>query len=216
MPNDRLTCRGPFRLRHCSRLAPDFVLNPQSPEGLAVVSLTVSGKPLDKVSSLEFRVRPLAPHGEQVTEATPRFRSAREHTEWMQSERGRRDADWGVGVKVPGAAVPLDVIDHGTPIGRLTTMRLPAGQYEFYAWRLREPDPKGGAEDSRKDTFSYPFVVKAAQATYIGRLNLHLIDRDSEKLTVENRREQDFAVLRKKLPSVGAGQIAVDIGRIQP
>lgn len=47
-----------------------YVLDAKRPEGLAVVSLTLSGKPLDKVSGYEYRIREVLPRGEAYAVVT--------------------------------------------------------------------------------------------------------------------------------------------------
>lgn len=197
-------------------LPPDYALDPNVPEGLAIVSLTLSGKTLDRVDSFEYRLRPVAPQDGEPVRARPYFNSAKQHARWLIDTNGRRDAEWNVIVKAPNFGESLDVAEHGTVTGRLASVRLPAGEYEFYAWKLREPNPYGGTEYSPTQAFSYRFAVKPGQASYIGQLHLHLSARDTQKVTVEDRHERDIAILRKKHPSPHASQVTVDIGRVQP
>lgn len=54
------------------------------------------------------------------------------------------------------------------------------------------------------------------QATYIGQLNLHLSGHNTQKLSVEDKRERDFAVLAKKLPALDAAKVTTEIGQVRP
>lgn len=196
-----------------SDLSPDYALGANG-DGLAIVSLTLSGKALDSVSSFEFRVREVAPEDGNPVIARPYFDSARQHGRWMGGrDRVLRDADRGVIVKGVNSSEPLDIADAGTPTGRLAALRLPAGDYEFYAWKLREPNPYGGTEYSPSHPFSYRFSVRPGQAIYIGQLNLHLSERNTQMITVEDNRGRDLAVLMEKIPSIRAGQISFSVGR---
>lgn len=197
-------------------LPPDYALDPSGPEGLAIVSLTLSGKAWDKVESFDYRIRPVAAQEEELVSARPYFSSAKQHARWLIDTNGHRAANWNVVVKAPNSDNTPDVTDHGTVHGRVASLPLPAGDYEFYAWKLREPSPYGGTEYSPKQTFSYPFSVRPGQATYIGQINLHLSERNTQRITVEDKRERDLAVLRKKHPSLGTLQMTGDIGRLRP
>ena len=199
-----------------SDLPGDFALDAKHAEGLALVSLTLSGKSLDTISSFEYRIREVPPRDEEAVTAKPYFDSATQHARWVQIADRRRDAAWKAIVKGPNSSEPLDILDTGRPTGRLAFLRLPAGEYEFHAWELRERKPYGGIEYAPKQAFSYRFAIKPGQSTYIGRLNLHLGERDAHKVTLEDRWGDDLALLRKKAPSLGVGRIAPGVGRIQP
>lgn len=183
-------------------------------DGLAIVSLTLSGKTLDRVSSFEFRVREIAPEDGDPVSMRQYFDSARQHERWVaEGESLRRGADRGVIVKGANSAEPLDIAEAGTATGRLAALRLPPGAYEFYAWKVREPNPYGGTEYSPTHPFSYRFSVKSGQVVYLGQLNLQLSERNTQTITVEDKKSRDLAVLTAKVPSIRAGQVSVGVGR---
>jgi len=69
---------------------------------------------------------------------------------------------------------------------------------------------------SPQEAFNYRFTVKPGRATYIGQLNLHLSERGSHKITVEDRRARDMALLMNKAPSLGTVQVTSEVGQVQP
>ena len=196
-----------------SDLPPDYVVGANG-NGLVIVSLTLSGKTLERLSSFEFRIRDVAPEDGDPVNAMPYFDSARQHARWIGGgDRSRQNVDLGVIVKESNSAEPLDITDAGTVTGRLATLRLPAGDYEFYAWKVREPNLYGGTEYSPKHTFSYRFSVKPGQTIYIGQLNLRLTERNTQMITIEDKRDRDLVVLVEKIPSIRAEQVSFGVGR---
>lgn len=193
--------------------APDvpagFTLEGRDHEGLAIVSLTLSGKALGKVSSYEYHVRPIASRqGGETVDARQHFDSVRQMARWLQEPGGDRGADWKITVKGPDSAEPLDVAADGKPVGRVASLLLPAGDYEIYTWKLSAPNEHGNVEYSPKRAFSYRFAVKPGQAVYVGQINLRLSESETQELTLDDKRERDLALLRKKLPSLGSAPVA--------
>ncbi len=201
-------------------LPPGYTLDAKSQEGLIIVSLSLSGKELDKVSSFEYRIREVPALDENLDEKPavekPYFDSVKQHARGVQSWQRDRDTVWNVLIKEPNFNEPLDVIDAGRAQGRLAAVSLPAGGYEFYTWSVREPNPFGGIEHSPQEAFNYRFTVKPGRATYIGQLNLHLSERGGHKITVEDKRARDMALLMKKAPSLGTVQVTSEVGQVQP
>mgnify|MGYP003624356822 CR=1 FL=1 len=199
-----------------SDLPTDYVLDPKQPEGLAIISLTLSGKPLEGVSSFEYRLRMLTPKDGEAVIARPYFESPKQHARGVSRLTSRADGDRRIVVKGPNSIEPLDLREDATA-GRVTSLRLPAGAYEFYTWALKDPaGQSGGTEYGPQRPFSYQFVVKPGRATYIGQLDLHLSEWKTQKITVEDRRERDLALLRKKVPSIGETLVAFEVGRVRP
>lgn len=196
-----------------SDLPPDYAVGANG-EGLVIVSLTLSGKTLDRISSFEFRVREAAPKDGDQVRTKPYFDSAKQFERWVvEGDNERRATDWGIIVKGPNSSEPLNIADAGKATGRLAALRLPAGHYELYTWKLREPNPYGGTEYSPSHPVSYRFSVKPGQVIYIGQLNLHLSERNTQTITVDDNRGRDLAVLMEKIPSIRAGQISFSVGR---
>lgn len=81
---------------------------------------------------------------------------------------------------------------------------------------IPQPNALGGVEYRPQQAFSYRFSVKPGRATYIGQLNLHLSEHDTQKLSVEDKRERDFAILAKKLPALDAAKVTTEIGQVRP
>lgn len=194
-----------------SDLPAAYTLDAKRQEGLAVVSLTLSGRTLDKIASFEYRIREVPPRDEDAVTAKPYYDSARQHARSVQGAGGRQDAVRNVVVKGPNSSEPLDILDAGKATGRLASLRLPAGEYEFHAWAVREPNQYGGTEYTPGQDFSYRFSIKAGEAVYLGRLHLHLGERNTHKLTVEDRQDRDLTIFKEKYPSQDVGTIAVRI-----
>lgn len=200
--------------------APDlpatYVLDANQPEGLAIVSLTLTGKPLDKVADFKYRFREVPPRGETFAKVSHRHASARQHARALRDEDKDRALARQIVIKGAGTAEPLDIRNAGKPAGRLATLRLPPGEYEFHAWQLREPGSNGETEYSPPRDFSYRFSVRPGETTYIGRLNLHLGARNTQRIAVEDQRNDDLALLEKKYPALGNRRITFAVGTLQP
>lgn len=191
-----------------------YRLQDKQGEGLAIVSLTLSGKSLDKFSSLEYKVRELVPRAEDEVTARPYYSSTLQHARAVGKETQPRAIRQVALVKGPNSAEALDVIETGKAIGRLAALRLPPGDYEFHAWTAREPNPYGGTEYSPRQAFSYRFSIRPGVASYVGRLNLHLTERETQRLAIADRRDEDLALFRKKYPAVDISRIAFEVGKL--
>lgn len=193
-----------------SDLPPAYALGAQDGEGLAIVSLTLTGTDLVRVSSFEYRVREVrATEAAEDVTRRPYFDSARQHARWLQDKDAQGPAARRVKlvVKHPGLAEPLDVVESGRAIGRLAALRLPAGQYELYDWKLVVPNQYGGNEFSPWRAMAYRFSVEAGRATYLGNLDLRITEQDTYNITLESKAKRDLALLAEKLPSTRAEDI---------
>ncbi len=184
-------------------------------EGLAIVSLSLSGKDLGRVTHFEYRLRELVPSDKDGVVKRIHFGSPTQHARWVGRGDDARPIASRAVVKGAGLGEPLDISDHGKPAGRLATLVLPAGDYEFHAWNLVEGGPYGDTEYGPKREFSYRFSVKPGAAVYLGRLHLQLSDRDRQALTVEDRRDSDLAGFRSKYPALAQVAVAVAVGQIR-
>lgn len=193
-------------------LSPGYRLDAQASEGLAVVSLTMSGKDIEQISSLTYRVRE-AVADDEMEEATrrPYFQSPRQHIDWIQDKHAQDSTErfQRLVVKDYASAEPLDVVGAGRTLGRLATLRLPAGEYELYDWKLVLPNEYGGIEYGAKRNIGYRFKVQAGRATYLGNVDLRLTEQDTYKVSVESKPERDLALLAKKVPSIRADEITI-------
>ncbi|HNB05698.1 MAG TPA: hypothetical protein PKV97_07190 [Thauera aminoaromatica] len=210
-----------FALAGCasvSDLPRDYTPGAANSEGLAVVSLTLSGKDLGSVASFEYRVRDAAAQFDADVRRRPYFDSAKQQARWLldRDAQGPTAARMRVIVKDQASAEPLDVVEAGKAIGRLAAMRLPPGDYELYAWKVVEPNRYGGNEFTPKRVFSYPFKVEAGRATYLGNLDLRMSEQDTYKLSVDDKAARDLALLSKKLPALRAEQIVHGVGKVLP
>ncbi len=193
-----------------------YALDSKRPEGLAVVSLTLNGKPLDKVSSYAYRIREVLPRGEAYAVVTHHYASARQHARSVQDEGKDRPFTQSVVVKGPNNTDALDINDAGKATGRLAALRLSPGDYEFHAWQVREPSPYGEVEYTPSREFSYRFSIKPGEATYIGRLNLHLGASNTQRVAIEDRQAEDLSLLGRKYPALRAAKVTASVGSLQP
>ena len=193
-----------------------YALDSGRQEGLAVVSLTLSGKPLDKVSDYEYRIREVLPRGEAYAIVTHHYASARQHARSVQDEGKDRPFTQSVVVKGPNNTDPLDIQGAGKATGRLAALRLPPGDYEIHAWQVREPSPYGEVEYAPAREFSYRFSIKPGEATYIGRLNLHLGASNTQRVAIEDRQAEDLSLLGRKYPALRAAKVTASVGSLQP
>jgi hypothetical protein len=197
-------------------LPSSYALDSNKPEGLAIVSLTLSGKPLDKVSGYEYRIREALPRGEAYAVVSQHYASARQHARSVQDEGKERPFTHSVVVKGPNNIDALDIQDAGKTTGRLAALRLSPGDYEFHSWQVREPSPYGETEYKPAREFVYRFSIKPGEATYIGRLNLHLGSGNTERVTVNDRQAEDMSLLGQKYPALRAAKVTASVGTLQP
>lgn len=186
-------------------------------EGLAVVSLSVAGKDLRQVTGFEYRLREVPPPGETPVVSRRRYDSATQHA------RAAHDVGAAQGsiasrvvVSGNGSGEPLDLTNNGRAVGRLAVLRLPPGDYEFHAWALREKMPGGETEYGPARDFSYPFRIEPGKVAYLGRLNLQLSARATQKLAVEDWQKDDLALLEKKHPELARLAIVPSVGKLLP
>ena len=138
-------------------LPSSYALDSNKPEGLAIASLTLSGKPLEKVSGYEYRIREALPRGEAYAVVSQHYASARQHARAVQDEGKERPFTHSVVVKGPNNSDALDIQDAGKTTGRLAALRLSPGDYEFHSWQVREPSPYGETEYKPAREFVYRF-----------------------------------------------------------
>lgn len=193
-----------------------YTLDSNRPEGLAIVSLTLSGKSLDKVTDYEYRIREVLPRGEAYAVVSQHYASARQHARSVQAEGKERPFTHSVVVKGLSNADALDIRDAGKATGRLAVLRLLPGEYEFHTWQVREPSPYGETEYRPAREFVYRFSIKPGEATYIGRLNLHLGSGNTERITANDRQAEDMSLLGQKYPAIPAAKIVAAVGILQP
>lgn len=198
--------------------APDlpakYALNAERQEGLAIVSLTLAGKPLDKISGFEYRLREVPPRGATFAITKNHYGSPQQHARSLQAVDESRPFSRTIAVKGINNPEPLDIKDDGQALGRLVVVRLPPGEYELYSWRVREPNRYGETEYAPPHNFNYRFSIKPGEATYIGRLNLYLGERNAVHMSVEDRRQEDLKVFGLKHPALVTGQITSEIGSL--
>ena len=104
-----------------------YALDPGRPEGLAIVSLTLTGKQLNRISVFEYRLREIQPRGGMFADTRDHYESSRQHARSVQSVGENPPGSRSVVVKGVNSAEPLDIGDAGQAQGRLATVRLPAG-----------------------------------------------------------------------------------------
>lgn len=202
-----------------SDLPPGYNLGTQSTEGLAVVSLTLSGKDLKRIERFEYSVREVPPaDAYEDVNRRPYFYSSRQHARWMQDKDAQGPSGYRARliVKDQALAEPLDVVESGKPIGRVATLRLPAGEYELYDWKLVEPNQYGGNVFSPKQAFGYRFKVEAGRATYLGNVDLRITEQDTSKIAVENKAKRDLDLLAKKVPAISISDVLYRPGEMRP
>lgn len=230
VPTSKSTDKGKFHLKHqlfavslvlglagCAGmpdLPPNYTLAAEQDEGLAIVSFTLSGKPLNHMLSFEYRLRAVAPLHEDVATVTPRFGSVTQHLRWASQGHEQKTFARNVVVKGTASSEPLDILDSSQAVGRLIALRLPVGEYEIYDWKIMELSATGEIEYSPGQSFSYRFRVNPGEKTYLGRLQLSLNDRNVQKLTVGDHRVSDLGIFKHKYPALSTGSIAA--GHLQP
>lgn len=193
-----------------------YSLDSNRPEGLAIVSLTLSGKSLDKVSGYEYRIREVLPRGETYAVVSQHYASARQHARSVQDVGKERPFTRSVVVKGPNNTDAFDIQDAGKTKGQLAALRLSPGDYEFHTWQVREPSPYGEAEYRPTREFVYRFSIKPGEATYIGRLNLHLGQANNQRVAIEDRQAEDINLLGQKYPALRAAKVTASVGVLQP
>ncbi len=188
-----------------------YALDAKRQEGLVIASMTMSGKPLDKVSDYEYQIREVLPHGDSYAIVSQHYASARQHARSIQEDGKALPQAYAVVVKGVSNADVLDIQDAGKAIGRLAVIRLSPGDYEIHTWQVREPSPYGETEYRPARELAYRFSIKPGEATYIGRLNLHLSQGNTERLAIEDRQAEDMNLLGRKYPGLRAAKITVSV-----
>lgn len=195
-------------------LPPNYTPEVNRSEGLAIVSLTLSGKPLNDVSGFEYLIRQVPPKDGAVVTTTRHYAGVTQRARWIGQAGEPGDAVRLAVVKGLNVSEPLDVLDAGRSVGRLVTLRLAAGEYEFHAWRVTERAPYGEAEYEPRQPIGYRFAVEPGKAVYLGRLQLHLDAGNTSRVAVEDRRDSDLALFKARYPAL-VGAVAVDIMNVR-
>jgi hypothetical protein len=177
-----------------------FELDASRAEGLAVVSLTLTGVALDQVSGYEYGIREVR-SGRAAVSRTQHFESTKQFARWAASNQKAREIKWAAVARGSGAE-PADILEAGKAVGRLVTLRLPAGEYEFYTWKVFEENKYGKMEYGPERTFSHRFTVQPGKAVYFGRLHLQFNRESAHILSVEGRDGEDMALFRNKYPQI--------------
>ena len=81
---------------------------------------------------------------------------------------------------------------------------------------MREPSSYGETEYRSGREFAYRFSIKAGEATYIGRLNLHLGRGNAQRMAIENRQAEDMNLLGPKYPWLRAATVTASVGTLDP
>ncbi|QDF96991.1 hypothetical protein CJ010_10860 [Azoarcus sp. DD4] len=186
--------------------------------GLAIVSLTLSGKPLERVSHFEYRLRAIPSVNGGEVKRTPHFNSVRQHARWLTDGAGPRAGavPTRVAVKASGSGVMPDVVESGLPIGRLVVLRLPAGDYELHDWKVVEPTVHGRDELAPRQGPVYRFTVEPGRAAYLGSLDLRLAGEGAHHLSVAAKAQRDLALLPAKGPAVRVSDVVYRPGALRP
>lgn len=182
-------------------LPPNFALDSNRAEGLAVVSLTLTGKPLDQVISFEYGIRAAVPSAGAEVEQKQHFGSAQQYANWASRGGEQREATWAVMVK-GSSSEPADILEDGKAIGRLVALRLPAGEYEFYTWKILEKNAYGEMKYGPRQTFSHRFSVQRGKAAYLGRLHLQVDEGTPYNLSIKDKSDVDLTAFRNKYPAI--------------
>ncbi len=182
-------------------------------EGLAIVSMTLSGMPLSRVNGFEYRIRHFAAAGSDAVMTTPLVSSSAQRVRQASTSRESGASYWSAAVTGPGVPDAGDLVEAGQLVGRVLALSLPAGDYEIYRWRVLENGAAGEVEHSPAQTFSYRFSVTAGRAVYLGRVHLALSAARKQALNIEDRRDADLATLRQNYPVLASTPVAIDLLR---
>lgn len=184
-------------------------------EGIVVLSLTLTGKALSKVDSFEYWVRPVAQSDGEPVRERRYFVSTKRFGQWVANGTGEHESIRKVTVKGADSIEPLNVVDGSESVGRVVTLRLPAGDYEFYSWAVRDVNFHGGIEVTPQYVTSYRFTVQPNKYSYAGQLNLALSGHKTVQTTVEDQKTRDLALLKKKYRWFVVDQVQTDLLKIQ-
>lgn len=191
-------------------LPSNYTLDANQPEGLAVISTALSGIPMSQVIQYEYNIRAVPLNERQAVTVKPHFGSNTQHARWVASSEAWKEVALAAVVKGHNTPASPDIPNAGSPSGRLMTLRLPAGNYEFHSWKIRERGNYGEMEYAPKQSFSYRFSIRPGVATYLGRLHLTLDEQRTHRIAVENQNDHDLKIFKQKYPALG-GALSIDI-----
>lgn len=126
---------------------------------------------------------------------------------WNQALNSVNRFKWSEGGEIEGF--------QGIGTARLFAVELPAGNYEFFDWRLKYHSSLGSGQ-----LFSLPFKVEAGKVHYLGQLTIHVavgtdewgIDRISAVVfRVYDERERDLAMLAKRYPALADSTVLFEL-----
>lgn len=182
-------------------------------EGLAIVSMTLSGTSLSQLNGFEYRIRRVATAGrDEVTTTQHASSSAQRVRQAIEGRKSDASNWWSAAVTGPGVPDSADLMEAGNLVGRVLLLNLAAGDYEIYDWRILESGDGGETEHGPALSFSYRFSVIPGRAVYLGRVHLALsAAHDKQTIGVEDSRETDLAVLRQRFPALNSTPVAVDL-----
>jgi hypothetical protein len=94
--------------------------------------------------------------------------------------------------------------------GRVAVIELAPGEYELRRW-VMNGGARGGAFSSRRP-FGYRFVIEPGKVTYVGNVHVDLqrtanVDTVPYRMSVNDQRERDLAIVRRKHPAVAGSPI---------
>ncbi len=90
--------------------------------------------------------------------------------------------------------------------GRLVVMELNAGEYEIHHWT--------GLQTQSAETFSIPFTVQDARATYIGNVHLE-VSGSRFGIGVQDRTRRDVPLFLSRHPQVPREHLDVRLSRLR-
>lgn len=134
---------------------------------------------------------------------------------WYQVVRARAVTETVASIPVNDPAHGLDwqsgdaEVPNGG-IGRIAVIELSPGEYELRRWVMGRSTH--GSFSSRRP-FGYRFVIEAGKVTYVGSVHVDLqrtADADTlpYRISLDDRRERDLAIVRRKYPGLGTTPVS--------
>ncbi len=182
--------------------------------GLAIVGMTLSGKPLNEVNSFEYSIRRITATRDDEMTIEQRVPSPVQRVRQTGASRDSDAAYWSLAVVGPGTPDAADLVEDDALVGRVLALSLPAGDYEIFDWRIIENGTAGEHEHGPAQSFSYRFSVVPGRTVYLGRLHLALSTTRKQAIDIENRRDADLAALWQRYPALASTPVVVDL--LQP
>ena len=170
-----------------------------TPEGLVVLSLTADAPAGARISSLEYRIRPVEAmgEGEQLARTERRAGSVTDQFRRAAADNARRTADnLRSRVDVLGGNAPDNAAIHAADktTGRVLVLHLPPGEYELRDWSLSMADKAGNARLSAPAGSAYRFTVAGGEQRYVGNVHLSVKPDSRFSQSVLDARERDLSM----------------------